>query len=90
MLYAFSIPGVFVSFGIRHLTKCGWVLFKLVISFPRFSYGMDTPVAHYMPKYIHFLFLSLAKHLQTITQYLMQLGMCVSVALAFSSLKHLL
>lgn len=30
-------PGVLVSFGIRHLTKWGWVLLRFVINLPRFS-----------------------------------------------------
>lgn len=43
MLYAqrrkgdLNLPGVLDSFGIMQRTKCGWVLLKLVISFPRFS-----------------------------------------------------
>lgn len=32
-----ELPGIFVSFGIRHLTKWGWVLFGFAINFPRFS-----------------------------------------------------
>jgi hypothetical protein len=32
------LPGVLVSLGMRHLTKWGWVLFKLVISLFKFSY----------------------------------------------------
>lgn len=32
-----EIPGVFVSFGIRHLTKWGWVLLRFVINLARFS-----------------------------------------------------
>ena len=32
------LPGVLVSLGMRHRTKWGWVLFKLVISLFKFSY----------------------------------------------------
>lgn len=31
------VPGVLDSLGIRQRTKWGWVLLRLVISFPRFS-----------------------------------------------------
>jgi hypothetical protein len=34
-------PGVLVSLGIRHRTKWGWVLLRLVINLFKFSWGTD-------------------------------------------------
>lgn len=39
-------PGVLVSFGIRHLTKWGWVLLRFVINLPRFSYQRKVTLLH--------------------------------------------
>lgn len=45
-------PGVLVSFGIRHLTKWGWVLLRFVINLPRFSYQRKVTLLH-KPLYCH-------------------------------------
>ena len=37
-----TVPGVFDSLGIRQRTKWGWVLLKLVISLPKFSFRHKT------------------------------------------------
>lgn len=36
-IFCWVLPGVLVSFGIMHRTKCGWVLRRLVINLFRFS-----------------------------------------------------
>lgn len=43
-------PGVLVSLGIRHRTKWGWVLLRLVISLFRFSWGANQNKHSYLSK----------------------------------------
>ena len=43
-------PGVLVSLGIRHRTKWGWVLLKLVINLFKFSWGTNQKKHIYLSK----------------------------------------